>query len=674
MIAYSQKNSILPRTMILQAPRSLRPRQDCCATGMQWVQSLANIMNCVKTSVKSSAGSPLTMRPASFCICLFLALSPSISAQDRPNVLWISCEDISPHFGCYDDRQAVTPHVDRLASEAVLYSHAFSCHGVCAPSRTGIITAMYPISLGANHMRSRTNLPKHVKLFPEYLRAAGYYCTNNTKTDYNLNWDKSSVWDDTSNKAHWRNRPTSTTPFFAVFNLTMTHESKIWEEGWTDVVSALPAFQRHRPDAMNVPPIYPDTLPVREDQARLADLITVMDMQVGKLLEELDQAGLRENTIVMFWSDHGDGLPRSKRWTYDSGSRVPLIIQVPERFRRTAGAAEPGTKDDRMVSLIDLGPTVLSLAGLPIPEHVHGTPLLGPGRTTGHEYIYGARDRLDERLDLVRTVRSRTHRYVRNLMPWRPALQHVSYGEKNATMQELRRLQSEHRLPVASAQWLVMPRPVEELYDLQADPWEMVNLAKQPEQQATLQTLRNACDEWQIQTRDVHLIPEILLGERESLVGDRWSILHQPNGEERTSQLLQAAKEAASLSSEPTAISSGTLADDVAIRWWQLMHMSRSAGIESRVSVFEAEAMSGHPALRIAAAGGLARCGRTVEAAKMLEELLQSPNEFIRHYAMLEIDEAGPAVIQPLRDRLTRMKSEEYVNRLVDHALGQLTP
>lgn len=614
------------------------------------------------------------MRTAILCVSLLLVMPASLFAQDRPNVLWISCEDVSPHFGCYGDPQAMTPHVDRLASEGILFTHAFSCHGVCAPSRTGIITGMNPISLGANHMRSRTNLPKHVKLFPEYLRGAGYYCTNNSKTDYNLNWDKSSVWDDTSNKAHWRNRPASTTPFFAVFNLTMTHESKVWSEGWKDVVSALPKSQRHRPEEMRVPPIYPDTLPVREDQARLADLITVMDMQVGKLLDELDQAGLRENTVVMFWSDHGDGLPRSKRWTYDSGSRVPLIIHVPEKFRPALATAEVGTTDERLVSLIDLGPTVLTIAGLPVPEHMHGMPLLGPEKTPTREYIYGARDRLDERLDMVRTVRSRTHRYVRNLMPWRPALQHVSYGEKNATMQELRRLQREHSLPRESAQWLATPRPPEELYDLQADPWEMVNLADQPKQQAVLQALRDACDEWQIEMRDAHLIPEILLAEGESQSGDRWSMLHQPNGEQRTSELLQAAKQASLFSSPASDILSATLSDDPAIRWWQLLQMSHGAGIGSHVSLFEVETKSAHPALRIVAAGGLARSGRSADAARVLEELLKDSNEFIRHYAMLEIDEAGPAVIQPLRDTLPRAKSEEYVDRLADHALGQLAP
>jgi N-sulfoglucosamine sulfohydrolase len=280
-------------------------------------------------------------------------LAGDVSA--RPNILWISCEDISPMLGCYGYEDADTPNLDRLAAEGTRYSHAFSCHGVCAPSRTGIITGMYPIALGANHMRSKVRLPAHVRLFPEYLREAGYYCTNNSKTDYNLIWDSHTVWDESSGKAHWKHRASPEQPFFAVFNLTMTHESKVWPSGWAEVVSRLPETDRHRPETVTVPPLYPDTPSVREDLARLADLITVMDLEVGRLLKELETAGLSERTIVFFWSDHGNGLPRSKRWTYDSGSRVPLIVRVPEKFRNLAASATAGTVDNRMINLIDLG-------------------------------------------------------------------------------------------------------------------------------------------------------------------------------------------------------------------------------------------------------------------------------------------------------------------------------
>jgi len=602
----------------------------------------------------------------------FPTLSAIASAQPGPNILWISCEDISPHFGCYGDRQAVTPHVDQLAAEGTLFTHAFSCHGVCAPSRTGIITGMWPIALGANHMRSKVHLPDHVKLFPQYLRQAGYYCTNNSKTDYNLDWNQKATWNESSAKAHWKNRPSKDMPFFAVFNLTMTHESKVWPDGWKSVVENLPIDQRHRPEDMIVPPLYPDTPAVRADLARLADLITVMDLEVGRLLQELDEAGLADDTVVMFWSDHGDGLPRAKRWTYDSGSRVPLIVRVPEKLRAQAEVGTPGSKDDRLVNLIDLGPTVLSLAGIPLPSHLHGKPFLGSASGKDWEFIYGARDRLDERFDMVRTVRTRTHRYVRNLMPWRPALQHLAYGEKNETLREMRRLLAENKLAPESAQWFDVPRAPEELYDLEADPWELVNLAARPEQQQTLQTLRLECDRWQTEVRDAHLLPEAMLDEGEQRLGNRWQILHCPGGEQRTVELLKAAKQAARLEEKTADAVSQSMAEDRAVRWWQMMLLTNSPHPEHRMESFRMQLNSEEPLIKLAAAMGLSRASQSSESLTALRDLLDSGNQFVRHATLLGIDEAGLAVIDPLRTLLTAGKDEEYGRRLCEHALNQL--
>jgi uncharacterized sulfatase len=532
---------------------------------------------------------------------------------------------------------------------------------------------MWPIALGANHMRSRVRLPEHVKLFPQYLRDAGYYCTNNSKTDYNVVWNQKATWNESSQKAHWKHRPSKDMPFFAVFNLTMTHESKVWPDGWKSVVRDLPVDQRHRPDEMIVPPLYPDTPAVRADLARLADLITVMDLEVGRLLQELDEAGLADDTIVMFWSDHGDGLPRAKRWTYDSGSRVPLIVRVPEKLRQQVGAESPGSTDDRLVNLIDLGPTVLSLAGIPLPSHLHGRPFLGPARPADREFIYGARDRLDERFDMVRTVRTRTHRYVRNLMPWRPALQHVAYGEQNETLREMRRLLAEKTLAPQSAQWFDVQRTPEELYDLESDPWELVNLAKQPEQQQTLQALRDECDRWQTEVRDAHLLPEAMLDEGEQRLGSRWQILQTSDGEQRTVELLKAAKQASRLDEKTADAVSRSLAEDRAVRWWQMMLLTHSPHAEIRIETFRTQLTSEEPLIKLAAATGLVQAGQSSESLTALKELLDSGNEFVRHATLLSIDEAGPAVIDPLRTFLTAGKDEEYGRRLCEHALNQLS-
>ena len=429
-------------------------------------------------------------------IVAFVAQVTIAHAADRPNILWISCEDISSHLGCYGDPNATTPNLDQLAAEGVRYTNAYTCHGVCAPSRTGIITAMHPISLGANHMRSKANIPPHVKLFPQYLKDAGYYCTNNSKTDYNLNWSQEEVWHESSGRAHWKNRDDLDQPFFAVFNLTMTHESKIWPEGWEGVVKGWSKEQLHDVGRIEVPPLYPDTPEVRGAFARLLDIIMVMDKKTGEILKELDDAGLSDDTIVIFWSDHGNGLPRAKRWVYDTGTRVPMIARIPEKWR-VEGQGVPGSVDDQLINLIDLGPTMLNLAGIELHDYMHGQPFLGANIPAPREYVHSSRDRVDERLDMVRSVRDHRYRYVRNLMPWRPALQHITYSERSVVRREMRRLLAEGTLKPESSQFFEVPRASEELYDTQNDPVELTNLAMQPEFAATLDRLRGECDRWQ---------------------------------------------------------------------------------------------------------------------------------------------------------------------------------
>ncbi len=324
------------------------------------------------------------------------------------------------------------------------------------------------------------------------------------------------------------------------------------------------------------------------------------------------------------------------------------------------------------MNLIDLGPTVLSLAGLPLPSHLQGRPFLGTVRWPDQEFIYGARDRLDERFDMVRTVRTRTHRYVRNLMPWRPALQHVSYAEQNETLREMRRLLAKNQLAPESSQWFAAPRAPEELYDLDADPWELVNLAQRPEHQHTLDALRTECDRWQIEVRDAHLLPEAMLAEGEQGLGDRWQVLHGPDGEQRTAQLLAAAKQAARLEEQTADALPESLADDPAVRWWQMMLLNYAPHPERRLQTFQTQLTSGEPMIKLAAATGLVRAGHAAESVTTLKELLRDGNESVRHATMLEVDEAGPSLIVPLRSFLKAGKDEEYIGRLSDHALSQL--
>jgi len=392
-----------------------------------------------------------------------------------PNIVWISCEDISSHLGCYGEKKAITPNLDQLAAEGVRYTHAFTVHGVCAPSRSGIITGMYPSTLGSTPMRCRALIPEHIKCFPEYLRDAGYYCTNNSKEDYNFNAPQ-TAWDKSSRKAHWKNRPEGK-PFFAVFNFTGTHESKLWNSKDLETTRSdrLKPEQYQDPDQMPIPPIYPDTPAVRKDFARLFERITELDYFAKDRIDELKEAGLYEDTIIFFWSDHGNGLPRAKRWLYDSGTRIPMIARIPEKYRiRRQGT--PGYTDDQLINMIDMGPTMLNLTGLYVPEYMQGRPFLGKELPKTRKYIFGARDRIDERPDLVRSVRDQRFRYVSNFYPFLPYYFYLEYAEKCNTLQSLRKGHAEGKLPPDAEQFMGT-RPAEELYDLQNDPWEINNLA-----------------------------------------------------------------------------------------------------------------------------------------------------------------------------------------------------
>lgn len=463
------------------------------------------------------------------------AAAPAIIAQSRRplNFLWISLEDVCPNFGCYGDPMAITPNTDRLASEGQRYDNAHSVYPVCAPSRSSIITGMYPASIGSHHMRSLAVPPPHVRAFTEYLRAAGYYCSNNVKTDYNFNGaggKNLSFWDDSSNKAHWRNRDKDQ-PFFAVFNYTNCHESQIRDlrsEQTKKLVAQLPRLTD--PAKVRVPPYYPDNEIVRRDIANYHDVVNATDILVGKTLKELDDDGLRDNTVVFLWGDHGWGMPRGKRWLYDSGTHVPLIVRWP-------GVIAPGSSTDRLVSLMDLGPTLLSLAGLQPPEHMHGRPFLGQYEAPPRDYLFMARDRMDETYDMIRSVRDKRYRYIRNYQPQKPYVQYIAYMDEMPTMKELRKALKASSLngpqgegtPLTEGMkpFLAPEKPLEELYDTQKDPHEIQNLAGDPFHRATLERFRAVHERFMRETGDLGLVPEAELVER-MRPGGKWQTTETP--------------------------------------------------------------------------------------------------------------------------------------------------
>ncbi|MGO4586711.1 sulfatase [Arthrobacter sp. 2RAF6] len=447
--------------------------------------------------------------------------------MNQPNILWISTHDINPDLGCYTGvwpgaEYAVTPNLDRLAAEGARFDHAFASAPVCAPARSAIMTGCFPTVIGTMHMRTKAVPPPEVRLLPEYFRQAGYYCTNNWFTDFQVDIPP-TVFDDCSPVAHWRNRPNPGTPFFAVFHGMATHESRIYvdDDAFEAAVANVGAADRHDPALAPLPPYYPDTAVFRRAWARYADLITKMDHWVGTILDLLEEDGLAQNTIVVFWSDHGKGMPRAKRWATEAGLREPLIIRWPD-------VIPAGTVREDLVHTMDLAPTMLHACGLPVPEHMHGVPLVGPDGSfveDPNEYVYGGRDRMDEAEDTSRTVRDQRFRYIRNFHPDRPPMLHTDYPDRLPTWAEFRRIAAEEARQLACGEprslftelqrtLVAASKPAEELYDLLKDPHETQNLVADPAYGADLDRFRDALARWQGRFGDLGLVDEAELIER----------------------------------------------------------------------------------------------------------------------------------------------------------------
>lgn len=456
----------------------------------------------------------MSNRSYNWILILFSALLLTMGAKaqkDLPNILWIVSEDNSAYFtGCYGNSFATTPNIDKLASEGFLYSHAYCPSAVCAPSRNAILTGNYASTNGNENMRSDYAKSSRVKTYPEYLHEAGYYCTNNSKTDYNTNSvDPNKIWDESSNKAHYKNRPEGK-PFFAVFNSMISHESCIFTH-------SVPYDQlRHDPDKVPLPPYHPNTKEVRHDWALYYDCIEDMDTWVGTLLKELDDEGLADNTIVFYYGDNGGVLPRSKRFLYETGTQVPLVIRIPEKYKSLFPAAKPGETVDRFVNFPDLLPTLLSIAGVKVPDNIDGKAFLGEQKTKDPEYTYFQRQRMDERFDHVRAIRDQKYRYIRNYMPFRISLQHQAYHFNEPSAQSW---EDEFRAGRTNAvqSRVFLPKQVEELYDVENDPWEVNNLANDPLYADVLKRMSGALDQWRKDTKDVGVIPEL---EYSTLAGD----------------------------------------------------------------------------------------------------------------------------------------------------------
>ena len=442
------------------------------------------------------------------CALMFLVVCSS-HGDERPNIVWIVGEDMGPELGCYGDSYARTPALDKLAAEGARFTRCFTHAPVCAPSRSGLITGRYPTSIGSHHMRSKLLEPPPT--FTSLLRKAGYKVYWPGKTDFNFDVPK-DAFDSTTN---WLKHFPKERPFFAYINFTVSHESQI-RTSKTQLAkhtARLTPDQRHDPAKAILPPYYPDTREVRRDWANYHDLCTTVDYLASDVLAALEKNGVASNTIVFFFGDHGRGLPRAKRWVYDSGIRVPLIVRWPGRIA-------PGSVREDLVCFLDFAPTVLSVAGAPVPREMQGQIFLGPDRAPERRYIFAARDRMDEAYDRIRTVRDTRFKYIRNFEPQLPYAQRIDYMELMPTMRAWREAYADNKLTGPQKLFFAKTKPPEELYDLEADPHEIHNLAATPEHATKLSELRAALEIWITDTKDLGAVPEKELIAR-SLVADK---------------------------------------------------------------------------------------------------------------------------------------------------------
>ena len=526
-----------------------------------------------------------------FFIVMFGNILVVAQGSEQPNILWISVEDISPLLEVYGDSSIKTPNIDKLAKEGITFTNAFATVAVCGPSRSSVITGMYPVSIGTHNHRTGPHYayrepevetykdsiglkdrygrnvpayaavpPPNVKVFTEYLRAAGYFTSNAAKTDYQFN-PPFTAWDEVGKNAHYKNRSKGQ-PFFAVFNFEITHESKVFMKKGDPMLADL--------NNIKIPSYFPDLPVVRHDVGRVYSNIIELDQQIGTLLNQLKTDSLLDKTIIFFWSDHGGPLLRQKRAVGNSGLRVPLIVRLPNRMMG-------GSTVNNIVSLMDLGPTVLSLAGIQPPSHLHGKAFMGMFKSTSpHRYAFGSADRFDEAADMSRSVIDGRFVYIKNFRPELPLIYRNAYREQIEMTHTLIEMNLKGQLS-GDASYIFMPtKSEEELYDLTNDPYEIQNLAYNAAYNSKLKELRMALAKWQREVGDMGFIPEY------DLVNIMWPGLEQPGTKNVVFEkkgdnlLLMCETEGASIGYQ--------LDDEIGSNRWRLYHQSLPVGTFRRVA------------------------------------------------------------------------------------------
>jgi len=591
---------------------------------------------------------------------VMLALAAvAANGADRPNILWLVSEDMTTTLACYGDATAPTPTLDKLAREGVLYERCFT-QPVCAPSRATLISGMYAVNFGpAHHMRAQGKIPEWLKGFPAYLREAGYYTSNNAKTDYNSPINIKEAWNECSKKAHWRNRAAGQ-PFFSVFNHEVTHESCLFPEKEAPTVD---------PAKVRVPPYQPDTPEIRADWARNYSRIAQLDQQFAAKLKDLADAGLAEDTIVFFYGDNGGVVARSKRFLQRSGTHVPLIVYYPPKWRHLAPAT-PGSRIKDPVHFIDFAPTVLSLAGVKIPDYMQGRAFAGKAKAAPNEFVLCTRDRMDERYDMMRSIMDSRWLYIHNYRPDLPYVQPLQYMFQARGYQSWARVAREGKLTPATAMFWG-EKPTEELYDCDADPDNVKNLAADPAHRKPLERFRAELKRRVLAYKDNGFLPEgsQLEGYDASHKEGAWPVervfelatLASEHNPSNLPKLIEALND----SSEP-------------MRWWgaQGCTMLREKAAPAEEALRRRlEDWSG--SVQVAAAEAMARIGKIDAALPVLERCLKSGGP-VSVQAGNVLDRLGEAARPALPAMKVALESAGegngggYPKRILEHVIAVL--
>jgi arylsulfatase A-like enzyme len=572
---------------------------------------------------------------------LFLIMTAAATVahakQKRPNIVWILSEDNSPLIGAYGDPIARTPNIDSLANDGIMFTQAYANAPVCAPSRSTLMNGVYANELGSEHMRSLVPLPDSYQHLPWYLKQAGYFTTNRLKKDYNTplkddTWSKDNWWD-------WKDAfdgYDGESPFFLMYNTWMSHEGKIHRSKNDNPLSyfeaSLSAFGidpaegkaihdsfAFDPASISLPAYHPDTPDIREDWALYYQCISLMDYEVGLVLKELQKAGRMDDTIVFYFSDHGGVLPRSKRFIYESGLRVPMAVHVPEQYKHFAESLE--RNKDSVLQFVDLGPTLLELADVDVPEHFSGVSLLTPPEERP-SYNYSFRGRMDERYDMVRSVFDGRFRYVRDYIPHRPEGGYIRFMWQAPSV---RSWENEYKAgrtnPVQSRFW--EPNEPVALYDCVNDPDNVVNLADDPAYAEHAARLSAELDRWMLEIRDTGLIPEPMICKLRGEASPRDWVRQSGQDFEK---LLEAANRA--IKADPDNLE--TLLElsrskDPAIRFWASQGLAMIAQSTPQVAdALHRLAVDPFPSVQVAAAEGLYLVGDADAARATLAALLEA--------------------------------------------------